>query len=290
MLTATVALAVGAIPEGLPAAVTITLAIGVNRMARRSGVVRRMPAVETLGSTTVVCSDKTGTLTENQMTVRTIWTRDERFEVTGSGYQPEGAVLDRSGGRSDPGADEALRWTLIAGASCNDACRTHTDETWGVLGDPTEGALLVAAAKAGVDTAPLAAALPRVATLPFSSDRKYMATLHADRDGGRVILVKGAVERLLELCSTEMAATGALHPLDAHRIADAAEGLAARRSPGSGDRDCPRRRRDAVRRGITARPAHVDRAASNARPTAARRDRRGCLLPHRGNRREDDHG
>jgi cation-transporting P-type ATPase F len=226
MLTAAVALAVGAIPEGLPAAVTITLAIGVNRMARRRGVIRRMPAVETLGSTTVVCSDKTGTLTENQMTVRAVWTPDERFDVTGSGYQPEGAVLDRNRVPVVVGASPALRWTLLAGAGCNDARLTHTDATWRVLGDPTEGALLVAAAKAGVDPAEVAEALPRLAAIPFSSDRKYMATLHADRDGGRVVLVKGAVERVLELCDTEMTATGALRPIDTHAIANAVDGLA----------------------------------------------------------------
>ncbi len=208
MLTAAVALAVGAIPEGLPAAVTITLAIGVNRMARRRGVIRRMPAVETLGSTTVVCSDKTGTLTENQMTVRSIWTPGAEFDVTGSGYRPEGTVLDDDGATADPGANEALRWTLLAGAACNDARLMHTDETWAVLGDPTEGALLVAAAKAGIDTAAVADTLPREATIPFSSDRKYMATRHSDRDGGHVVLVKGAVERVLELCSTMMVATG----------------------------------------------------------------------------------
>ncbi len=226
MLTAAVALAVGAIPEGLPAAVTITLAIGVNRMARRRGVIRRMPAVETLGSTTVVCSDKTGTLTQNQMTVRAVWTREERFDVTGSGYQPDGALLDREGVAVDPGASEALRWTLLAGVGCNDARLTHADDDWRVLGDPTEGALLVAAIKAGIDVAQVSARLPRATAIPFSSERRYMATLHTDRDGRRVILVKGAVERVLGLCTTEMTATGALRPLDGRAVAEAAESLA----------------------------------------------------------------
>ena len=165
MFTASVALAVGAIPEGLPAAVTITLAIGVNRMARRRGVIRRMPAVETLGSTTVVCSDKTGTLTENQMTVRAVWADGEQFDVTGSGYQPEGEVL-AGGDAADLGASEALRWTLIAGAACNDARLTQTDYGWEVLGDPTEGAMLVSATKAGHDRQHLAEALPRVGRDP----------------------------------------------------------------------------------------------------------------------------
>jgi cation-transporting ATPase F len=226
MFTASVALAVGAIPEGLPAAVTITLAIGVNRMARRRGVIRRMPAVETLGSTTVVCSDKTGTLTENQMTVRAIWAHGEQFDVTGSGYQPEGAVRGRGGDTADLGASEALRWTLIAGAVCNDARLTQTDDGWEVLGDPTEGAMLVAAAKAGLDRRQLAEAFPRVGAIPFSSALQYMATLHRDEHDSYMVLVKGAVERVLDMCSTFMAADGALVALDGAAILAAAEDLA----------------------------------------------------------------
>ncbi|MFO7592389.1 MAG: cation-transporting P-type ATPase [Acidimicrobiia bacterium] len=226
MFTASVALAVGAIPEGLPAAVTITLAIGVNRMARRRAVIRRMPAVETLGSTTVVCSDKTGTLTENQMTVRAVWAHGELFDVTGTGYQPEGAVLGRSGDAADLGASEALRWTLIAGAVCNDARLTQADDGWEVLGDPTEGAMLVAAAKAGLDRQHLAGAFPRVDAIPFSSERKYMATLHRDEHDGYVVLVKGAVERVLDMCSTRIAADGALAALDGVAVLAAAESLA----------------------------------------------------------------
>jgi cation-transporting ATPase F len=228
MFTAAVALAVGAIPEGLPAAVTITLAIGVSRMARRRAVVRRLPAVETLGSTTVICSDKTGTLTENQMTVRRVWTPDDSFEVTGSGYAPEGAVVRH--GRQKPAAVEgALRWTLLAGAACNDARLSRSDHEWAVVGDPTEGAMLVAAAKAGLDRQSVRAALPRVATIPFSSDRQYMATQHDARDGGsRVVLAKGAVERVLELCNFEMAADGHERALDADRAIRAADDLGRR--------------------------------------------------------------
>jgi len=228
MFTAAVALAVGAIPEGLPAAVTITLAIGVNRMARQRAVIRRMPAVETLGSTTVVCSDKTGTLTENQMTVRAIWTADAVFEVTGSGYQPDGVVLDAHDAPVALDADEALRWTVVAGAVCNDARLTQTDDTWVVIGDPTEGALLVAANKAGLDPSHLRVDLPRVAAIPFNSGRKYMATMHRCSDGGAVILTKGAAEQVIDLCSAEMAADGELRPIDPDTVLAAVDDLARR--------------------------------------------------------------
>ncbi|TBR16653.1 MAG: cation-transporting P-type ATPase, partial [Chitinophagaceae bacterium] len=205
MVTAAIALAVGAIPEGLPAAVTITLAVGVVRMARRRAVVRRLPAVETLGSVAVICTDKTGTLTENQMTVRVVTTPDHRFEVTGSGYAPDGRLLDDTGRTADPGADEALRWGLLAGAGCNDASLTTEHGAPAAVGDPTEAAMLVVARKAGLSPT----RLPRLDTLPFTSERGLMATLHADPAGPRrVLLVKGAAERVLELCGTEMAADG----------------------------------------------------------------------------------
>ncbi|QQW34224.1 cation-transporting P-type ATPase [Mycobacterium marinum] len=225
--TAAIALAVGAIPEGLPAAVTITLAIGVARMARRRAVVRRLPTVETLGSTTVICTDKTGTLTENQMTVQVIWTPDDVVEVTGTGYAPDGILQDRDGAPMSMDANAALRWSLIAGASCNDAALTHDDARWDIVGDPTEGAMLVVASKAGLDLGRLASGMPREAAIPFSSERQYMATLH--RDGAdRVVLAKGAVERVLELCSSQMGADGALRPLEPGAVADAAEMLTAR--------------------------------------------------------------
>nr|WP_244603748.1 cation-transporting P-type ATPase [Mycobacterium attenuatum] len=225
--TAAIALAVGAIPEGLPAAVTITLAIGVARMAKRRAVIRRLPAVETLGSTTVICSDKTGTLTENQMTVQMIWTPDGMVEVTGTGYAPDGVLQDRDGGPAPVNAHAALRWSLIAGACCNDAALSHDDGHWSVVGDPTEGAMLVVAAKAGLDAERLAAGMPRVAVIPFSSERQYMATLH--RDGAdQVVLAKGAVERMLELSSTQLDADGVLCPLDRATVLRAADLLSAR--------------------------------------------------------------
>ncbi|GAA0528261.1 hypothetical protein GCM10009545_33250 [Saccharopolyspora thermophila] len=168
MFTAAVALAVGAIPEGLPAAVTITLAIGVVRMARRRAVIRHLPAVETLGSTTVIGTDKTGTLTENQMTVRSVWTPDGRFEVTGSGCALQGATLGPTG-------SAALRWCLLAGAACNDAALVDRDGRPAVVGDPTEGALLVVARKAeGIVPADIAETLPRVMR-PVRDDEPFEA-------------------------------------------------------------------------------------------------------------------
>ncbi|PVZ06408.1 HAD-IC family P-type ATPase [Actinomycetospora cinnamomea] len=225
--TAAVALAVGAIPEGLPAAVTITLAIGVTRMARRRAVIRRLPAVETLGGTTVICSDKTGTLTENQMTVRTVWTPEGRFDVTGTGYAPVGEVRDRHGAPAALDDEHALRWSLLAGAACNDAALSGEDERWAVVGDPTEGAMLVVAAKAGLGAETVKELLPRRATIPFSSERGYMATLHRDTVAGpptaHRVLVKGAVERVLDRCDGQMHADGTVQPLDrvaVHRAAD----------------------------------------------------------------------
>ncbi|MGZ8821276.1 MAG: cation-transporting P-type ATPase [Aeromicrobium sp.] len=229
MFTAAVALAVGAIPEGLPTAVTITLAIGVSRMARRNAVIRRLPAVETLGSTTVICSDKTGTLTENQMTVRAIWTPQRLFEVTGSGYAPDGQLLDDAGLPVDTTASEALRWSLLAGVRCNEAKLVRDNDRWEVLGDPTEGAMLAVAAKAGLDVAALRQEYPRVATIPFSSDRQYMASLHGGVDGlPLVVFAKGAAERILAMCDAQMDDSGALQPVDRDAVLSAAETLADR--------------------------------------------------------------
>lgn len=227
--TAAIALAVGAIPEGLPAAVTITLAIGVSRMAKRRAVIRRLPAVETLGSTTVICTDKTGTLTENQMTVQLIWTADGLVEVTGTGYVPDGVLRDRGGAPVSVDTNVALRWSLLAGTCCNDAALARDDDgRWEVVGDPTEGAMLVAATKAGLDRDRLAATLPRQAAIPFSSERQFMATLHGDGGSDHVVLVKGSVERMLELCSTQMGADGAPRWLDRAEVMRVAEMLSGR--------------------------------------------------------------
>lgn len=221
-----VALAVGAIPEGLPAAVTITLAIGVRRMAQRRAVIRRLPAVETLGSTTVICADKTGTLTENQMTVRVIWTAQGRYEVTGSGYTPRGEIRDETGQAVRP--DGALRWSLLAGAGCTEAKLDERNGQPTIIGDPTEGAMVVVAAKANLGPDAVAASYPRVATIPFSSERRYMATLHNDRDaGGQVVFVKGAVERILDLCDSALDADGSPGPLDRTAVLRQADALAS---------------------------------------------------------------
>ena len=197
MFMAAVALAVGAIPEGLPAAITITLAIGVARMAKRRAIVRQLPAVEALGSTTVICSDKTGTLTENAMTVRALWADGLLYEITGHGYAPLGEL--RLQGKK-VGAGRTAQEALLAGLLCNDASLHHAQGQWQISGDPTEAALIVAAQKAGIDPATVATLFPRRDELPFDSARQTMATLH-DIEGERILYAKGALEKLLPACA-----------------------------------------------------------------------------------------
>jgi len=214
MFMAAVALAVGAIPEGLPAAVTITLAIGVSRMAKRRAIIRKLPAVETLGSTTVICSDKTGTLTENQMTVREIAADGIFHEVTGGGYNPFAGEILKDEAPSLPPNFPALAECLKAGALCNDSMLTNDDNEWEVQGDPTEGALLVAAVKSGLNLAELNKGLPRADVLPFESQHQYMATLHQNNENQEhVIYIKGAVEIILERCCSQLGPDGALTDL-----------------------------------------------------------------------------
>lgn len=199
---AAVALAVGAIPEGLPAAVTITLAIGVSRMAKRRAIIRKLPAVETLGSTMVICSDKTGTLTENQMTVQEIFSNGGLYEVTGSGYQPQGQFL-QNGRTAAPDSSPALKECLTAGLLCNTARLIEKNGRFEVEGDPTEGALIVSARKAGMTENGLGTLAKRIDILPFESEYQYMATLHDSGSAGtRVIFMKGSVERLLDRCDS----------------------------------------------------------------------------------------
>ncbi|MBX3363534.1 MAG: HAD-IC family P-type ATPase [Phycisphaeraceae bacterium] len=238
MFKAAVALAVGAIPEGLPAAVTIMLAVGVARMASKKAIIRKLPAVEALGSTTVICSDKTGTLTQNQMTVRAAWCAGAEYEFTGNGYDPAGEV--RVAGSSNPISAEdhpALLELLACGALCNDAELVARDERWEIHGDPTEAALIVAARKlSGVDLSreALAACFPRLDVIPFESDRQYMATLHArtpNTNGepeGQVVYVKGSVERVLGMCESAIGHHGESIPIDRTATHAAATALAAR--------------------------------------------------------------
>jgi Ca2+-transporting ATPase len=224
MFMAVVALAVGAIPEGLPAAVTITLAIGVAKMAKRNAIIRKLPAVETLGSTTVICSDKTGTLTRNQMTVQEVFAGGELFMVSGIGYTPEGNFTNDNE-IITPLENLALRECLISGVLCNDAIVVETENEWKVEGDPTEAALVVAARKAQLERDHLAAVLPRLDAIPFESQYQYMATLHGNPDS-RVVYLKGGVESILSRCSNTFSRTGELVALESDALCRAAEHMA----------------------------------------------------------------
>ena len=225
MFEAAVALAVSAIPEGLPAVVTITLAIGVNRMARRHAIIRKLPAVEALGSATVICSDKTGTLTENQMTVQAIYAGRQHYLVSGSGYSPKGEIrMSSNGNIKSPFSDglpTVLEECLIAGVLCNDSQLKQTGENWSVVGDPTEGALIAAAAKADISQSGLVASKPRLDSIPFESQYQYMATLHDIHP--RTIYVKGSVEALLSRCSGMMNQQGQSIPLQQSEIEQAVQ-------------------------------------------------------------------
>ncbi|MDO8262986.1 MAG: cation-transporting P-type ATPase [Gallionella sp.] len=204
MFFAAVGIAVAAIPEGLPAIMTITLAIGVQRMARRNAIIRRLPAVETLGSVTVICSDKTGTLTKNEMTVQRLIAAGRIFEVSGSGYAPHGgfSIAGREVFVEDyPELAELGRAALL----CNDAELHRSGNEWKLGGDPTEGALLTLAAKTGLDLAFEREALRRTDLIPFESQHRFMATLHHDLEGHGFIFLKGAPERVMEVCDAERA-------------------------------------------------------------------------------------
>ncbi|MCX8118396.1 MAG: cation-translocating P-type ATPase [Desulfobacterota bacterium] len=194
-----IALAVAAVPEALAAIVTGALAIGMRQMAKQNALVRKMPAVETLGCTTVICSDKTGTLTKGEMTVRKIYVDGHLFDVTGTGYDPKGE-FQRAGGR-DPIESEALHLFLKGGLLCNDCSLEQKEGKWILKGDPTELALMVAALKAGFEQTYTRVQNPRLEEIPFSSERKRMTTLHQMADGKRVAFMKGAPETVLERCS-----------------------------------------------------------------------------------------
>ena len=248
MFLAAVGLAVAAIPEGLPAIMTITLAIGVQRMARRNAIIRRLPSVEALGSVTVICSDKTGTLTRNEMTAQRVVTADTRFTVSGGGYAPHGAfeydaaahggggdgkvlvealfgseVTSGDGDARPAGAQrkgevdfeqepilvEAARAVLL----CNDASVVREGDEWAMRGDPTEGALITVAMKAGLEPGFESEARPRTDVIPFESEHRFMATLHHDHEGRGLIYLKGAPERILELCDKQRGLAGE-QPID----------------------------------------------------------------------------
>jgi len=199
MFMTAVAMAVSAIPEGLPIAVTIAMAIGVTRMARRNAIIRKLPAVETLGSTTVIGSDKTGTLTKNEMTVRVIFDGDKTYEVTGSGYEPKGTISHEQA-PVNAGELVNLRRVLRIGLLCNESNIYEKDNSYRVDGDPTEGALIVSALKAGLDCEDERKNYRQIAMLPFESELGYMATLHEVKEK-KVIFVKGAPERVLDMCA-----------------------------------------------------------------------------------------
>lgn len=225
MFMAVVGLTVAAIPEGLPAILTITLAIGVQGMARRNAIVRRLPAIETLGSVSVICSDKTGTLTRNEMAVVSIATARQSFSVSGAGYEPNGnfsldeheiAIADY------PLLQDMTRAALL----CNEASLEKTNGRWTVEGDPMEGALLAVAVKSGLDQIEEARNFPRADVIPFDAEHRFMAALHHDQSGDGFIYVKGAPERILEMCAKQRGFDGDL-PLDADYWYAQAERIAA---------------------------------------------------------------
>jgi len=203
MLMMVVALAASAIPEGLPAIMTITLAIGVRRMAHNNAIIRHLPAVETLGAVTVICSDKTGTLTRNEMTVQRVIGAYGVYEVRGIGYSPEGSLHARDGSMLEAGDAPELGLIARAIVLCNDAGLRREGDDWHLDGDPTEGALLTLAVKTGLDPATERAALPRTDVIPFESEHRLMATLHHDHENRAFIFIKGAPERILEMCDKQ---------------------------------------------------------------------------------------
>jgi len=227
MFMAAVALAVGAIPEGLPAAITITLAIGVARMAKRNAIIRKLPAVETLGSTTVICSDKTGTLTQNQMTVKALYAGGQLFDVSGSGYAPKGEFL-LDGKIVSPSTHPTLFEALKAGLLCNDARLIAEPAQWCIEGDPTEAALLVAAHKAGLQHANISDCHPRLDVIPFESQHQFMATLHHNlAQDQRHVYLKGSLESILCRCDNAFDAQMHLVPLNTDFLHRQQERLAA---------------------------------------------------------------
>jgi magnesium-transporting ATPase (P-type) len=224
LFQAVVGIAVSLIPEGLPALITITLAIGVQRMAQRHAIVRRLPAVETLGSVSRICSDKTGTLTLMEMMVTSAVTGEKIYQVTGDGYAPEGEV--KEGGKRVTDAP-VLKLMGRVSTLCNDAELFQEGQGWKVEGDPTEGALYPFATKLGMDRQSEIATSPRMDAIPFESEHKFMATLHGSADGTEALFVKGAPEVILENCDRQQMDSGETAPLNRERFLEESERLAA---------------------------------------------------------------
>jgi magnesium-transporting ATPase (P-type) len=225
LFQAVVGIAVSVIPEGLPAIITITLAIGVQRMAQRNAIIRRLPAVETLGSVSRICSDKTGTLTLMEMMVVSAATAESGFQVSGDGYAPNGEVKQDG---KPAGLQPVLKLMGRVCMLCNDAELFKEDGAWKVEGDPTEGALYPFASKLGMDRQAEQAALPRIDAIPFESEHKFMATLHKSADGKELLFVKGAPEVILQHCEAQQIADGEPRPLDRAHFMSASDKLASR--------------------------------------------------------------
>nr|WP_277998222.1 calcium-translocating P-type ATPase, SERCA-type [Zhaonella formicivorans] len=217
MFMTAIALAVAAIPEGLPSVVTIVLALGVTRMSRRKAIIRKLPAVETLGVATYICSDKTGTLTKNEMTVTQVYVNGDLVQVTGTGYHPQGEFLAQSGEQIEPLKDKNMELMLLGGALCSDARIEKTEKGYQIIGDPTEGALVVAAAKAGLKKEEAEEKYPRLGEIPFDSTRKMMTTFH-NMKGTVYSFTKGAPDVLLAHCNELVTPTGIVALTDKIRL------------------------------------------------------------------------
>ncbi|MCE2858370.1 MAG: HAD-IC family P-type ATPase [Oxalobacteraceae bacterium] len=226
IIMAVVGLSVAAIPEGLPAVLTITLAVGVQSMARRQLIVRRLPALETLGSISVICTDKTGTLTRNEMMVASALTRRRMFTVTGNGYAPDGAI-QYEGRDIAPSQENLLTEIARAAVLCNDAVLRKHRGIWIVEGDPMEGALLSFSAKSGLHFQQERTRWTRTNSIPFDAIHCFMATLHHGHQGDAFIFVKGAPEKILQMCSHQRAADGGVEPVDRNYWLTRAESIAA---------------------------------------------------------------
>ncbi|PWT78779.1 MAG: carbonate dehydratase, partial [Acidobacteria bacterium] len=224
LFQAVVSIAVSTIPEGLPALITITMAIGVQRMARRNAIIRRLPAVETLGSVSRICSDKTGTLTLMEMMVVSVITAESTYQVTGDGFMPTGEITKEG---VPVGPERVLSLMGRVSLLCNDARLFQEEGSWKLEGDPTEGALLPFASKVGLKLQDEVVAFPRIDAIPFESEHKFMATLHKSPDGKEVLLVKGAPEVILDHCDRQQTVSGRPAPLDREHFTEQADRLAA---------------------------------------------------------------